>query len=73
MVEMKLLSVRDAGLLLDDFPKAMQLVHQTAQAILEADLTVQLVNAVLSYVWYEVVCTGKLGTTPDKSSNFWNV
>lgn len=70
MVKMKILSAHDAWLLLDESPKAMQLTYKTAQELLEADLTVQQVNAVLSYVWYEVICTGKLGSTPDRSSNF---
>lgn len=61
MPEMKILPEREAFALLDDGPNGLPLVKQIAQTLLEADLTVRSVNAVLNYVWYVVVDAGKVG------------
>lgn len=61
MPELEILSEREAFALLDDGPNGLPLVKQIAQTLLEADLTVRSVNAVLNYVWYVIVDTGKVG------------
>lgn len=59
--EMKILSEREAFVLLDDGPNGLPLVQQIAQTLLEADLTIRSMNAVLNYVWYVIADTGKVG------------
>lgn len=60
MPEMKILSEREAFVLLDDGPNGLPLVQQIAQTLLEADLTIRSMNAVLNYVWYVIADTGKV-------------
>lgn len=63
MVAMENLSPIVASILSENNPKAKQLVSQISQMLLEADLTVQLVNAVLLSAWYTLIDTGKIGPT----------
>lgn len=61
MPEMKILSEHEAFVLLDDGPNGLPLVQQIAQTLLEADLTIRSMNAVLNCVWYVIADTSKVG------------
>ena len=67
MPEMAILPEREAFALLDDGPNGLPLVKQIAKTLLEADLTMRSVNAVLNYVWYVIVDTGKVGSANSPS------
>lgn len=59
--EMLKLSGYEAFTLLPDGPNGMPLVKQISQTLLDANLTMRSLNAVLHCVWYVIVDKGKIG------------